>query len=121
MTAYSFVSANEEIPRHQAPVAYIGIYYSRPTRLFYRDKSVENDQFGTEIRGMVNVMLENHFQYDFILDDQISRERLQTYKLVILPNVRCMSDEDIIVLKNYVRDGGTLLATYATSLYNTEG
>jgi hypothetical protein len=68
-----------------------------------------------------NVLLENHIPYDFILDDQVSKERLQKYKLVILPNVRCMSDKEIDVLKNYVREGGNLIATYTSSLCDTNG
>ena len=121
LTAYSFVKAHEEILMQQVPVANVGVYYSRPTRVFYQNKTQEGDQFGTEIRGMINVLMENHIPYDFILDDQINAEILKKYKLVILPNVRCMSEEELILLKNYVRDGGNLIGTYATSLYYPDG
>jgi hypothetical protein len=119
--AYQFVKANEELLTQHVPVANVGIYYSNPTRLFYRNKTVEGDRFGVEIRGVESVLMENHVPHDFILDDQISKERLQKYKLVILPNVRCMADKELDVLKNYVRDGGNLMATYATSLCDADG
>ncbi|MEJ7767519.1 MAG: alpha-amylase family protein [Chitinophagaceae bacterium] len=119
--AYQFVKANEKVLEQQVPVANIGIYYSRPTRISYRSTSEEGDHFGTEIRGMETVMMENHIPHDFILDDQLTREKLQKYKLVLLPNVRCMSDKEVEILKEYVLNGGNLVATYATSLYDAEG
>lgn len=119
--AYHFVKANEKILEQHIPVANVGIYYSRPTRLSYREKLEEGDRFGSEVRGVETVMMENHIPHDFILDDQISKERLEKYNLVILPNVRCMSKKEMELLKNYVDHGGNLLATYATSLYDTNG
>lgn len=118
---YMFVKANEKVLEQQVPVSNIGIYYSRPTRISYRKKSEEGDHFGTDIRGVEAVMMENHIPHDFILDDQLSKEKLQKYKLVLLPNVRCMSDKEIDILKDYVRNGGNLIATYATSLYDANG
>ncbi len=119
--AYHFVKENEKLLEHHVPVANIGIYYSRPTRLSYREKKEEGDAFGADIRGMEMVMMENHIPHDFILDDQVSKVRLQKYNLIILPNVRCMSETEMTILKAFVHDGGNLLATYTTSLYNTEG
>jgi hypothetical protein len=117
-SAYEFVKENEKILEQHAPVANIGIYYSDPTRMSYRNKSVEDDHFGTEMQGIETVLMENHIPHDFILDYQMSKDRLKKYKLVILPNVRCMSDKEIEILKGYVRDGGNLMGTYATSLYD---
>ncbi|MEO5998097.1 MAG: alpha-amylase family protein [Chitinophagaceae bacterium] len=118
---FQFVKDHEKILERHAPFANVGIYYSRPTRLSYREKLEEGDRFGSAIRGMETVMMENHIPHDFILDDQVTRESLQKYKLVILPNVRCMSDKEIELLKNYVREGGNLIATYTSSLYDSDG
>jgi hypothetical protein len=119
--AYQFVKTHEKLLVQQVPVANVGIYYSGATRVSYRKKSAEGDHFGSEIRGMEAVLMENHIPHDFILDDQLSRERLQRYALVLLPNVRCMSDPEIELLQDYVREGGNVLATYATSLYDAAG
>lgn len=119
--AQNLVKANEKLFEQHVPVANVGIYYSKPTRISYREELVEGIRFGTEIKGLINVLMENHIQYDFILDDQISKERFEKYKLVILPNIRCMSEQETEIVRNYVRDGGNLLATYATSLYNADG
>lgn len=118
---YQFVKENEKLLERHAPVANIGIYYSDPTRLSYRKELEEGDRFGAEIKGIEAVLMEDHIPHDFILDDQISEDKLKKYKLVILPNIRCMSDKEIELLKGYVRDGGNLMATYVSSLYDTDG
>ncbi len=118
---YRFVAENEKILAQHAPWADIGIYYSKATRMSFRSKSVEGDIFGSFIKGMETVMNENHILYDFIADDQISGDRLAKYKVVLLPDVRCLSDKEMTIIKNYVRDGGNIIATYETSLYDITG
>jgi hypothetical protein len=111
----------EKLFEQHVPVSNIGIYYSKPTRESYSEKSEEGNRFGHEIKGFLTVLMEDHIQYDFILDDQISKERLKKYKVVILPNVRVISENETQILKDYVREGGNIIATYATSLYDMNG
>jgi len=118
---YQFVKNNEQLLEQHAPVANVGIYYSNPTRMSYREESIEGDAYGNEIRGIETVLMENHIPHDFILDDQISEARLQKYDLVILPNVRCMSDKEVELLKEYVASGGNLIGTYISSLMDADG
>jgi hypothetical protein len=115
------VKSHEKLLEQHVPVANVGIYYSRPTRLSYREKLIEEDHFGNEIRGVETVLMENHIPHDFILDDQVTSEKLKKYELVILPNVRCMSEKEAEILKAYVHEGGNVMATYCTSLYDTTG
>jgi hypothetical protein len=116
-----FIHQHEKLLAQHVPVATVGIYYSRPTRLFYRDPSADGDRFDAGIKGMENVLVEGHVPYDFIPDDQLSPERLRKYRVVILPNVRCLTQPEMDQLRNFVRDGGNLLATFATSLNNVDG
>ncbi len=119
--AYQFVKTHERLLTQHVSVANVGIYYSRATRLSFRKKSEEGDRFEAFIKGVETVLIENHIPHDFIADDQISKERLSKYKVVVLPNVRCLSDNEVSLLKNYVGHGGNLVATYETSLYHADG
>lgn len=119
--AYQFVKEHERLLEQHVPVANVGIYYSRATRISYRKRSEEGDRFGTDIRGIESVLMENHIPHDFILDNLLSRDKLSKYKVVFLPNARNMSDAEVELLKEYVRSGGNLIATYATSLYDADG
>jgi hypothetical protein len=121
VAAYSFVRDHADLLAHHAPVATVGIYYSRPTRLFYRTPPPEGDRFESAIKGLSVALLEGHIPYDFIPDDQVTPERLGRYAVVLLPNVRCLSARECECLREYVRQGGRLLSTYATSLHDEDG
>lgn len=119
--AYQFVKDHEKVLTHHTPISTIGIYYSRPTRMYYRNHHQDGDSFEASIKGMEVILTENHIPYDFIPDNQTSKDRLSKYDLVILPNVKCLSDSEIELLRSYVGDGGNIVATYETSLFDSEG
>jgi len=118
---YKLVKDYESLFLQHAPVAGIGIYYSKATRLSFRNKTEENDDFGSFIKGMVIVLAENHIPFDFIADDQLTEKKLEKYRLIILPDVKCLSDYEIKTIKEFAARGGNLLATYETSLYSADG
>ena len=119
--AYQFVKANEKLLSQHTLVANVGVYYSRATRLTFRNKSEEGDRFEAFIRGVETALIENHIPHDFIADDQVSRERLARYKVVVLANVRSLSDAELALIKEFVANGGNIVATYETSLFNGDG
>jgi hypothetical protein len=119
--AYHFVKEHELLLEQHVPFANVGIYYSNATREFYRVEQEDQGAFGSEIRGVETVLVEAHIPHDFIIDDYVKPELLQKYKLIILPNVKCISEREVAMLEEYVAQGGNLIATYATSLYSETG
>lgn len=118
---YEFVRDHEDLLANHAPVANVGIFYSRATRQFYRTPSADGDRFGAAIQGVEKTLLAGHIPYDFIPDDQLNAARLARYAVIILPNVRYLGDAELDVFRTYVRGGGALLATFATSLNDPTG
>ncbi len=118
---YEFVREHETLLEQHVPYANVGIYYSNSTRESFRRKSMEQDVFGSEIRGVETVLMENHVPHDFILEEDVDEQRLSKYKLIILPDVKCLSDKEITLLQNYVHQGGHMIATYTTGLFRPDG
>ena len=118
---YFFVKEHEKKLAGHVPVQTAGIYYSKYTRQFYRNPPEEGDRFDACIQGMESVLIENHIPHGFIADDQVSETLLDQYKLLILPNVRAMNDQEIALIRSYVHKGGKLLATYASGLFDENG
>ncbi|WP_439487186.1 alpha-amylase family protein [Algoriphagus sp.] len=119
--AYNFVRDNEKLLEQHIPYSNIGIYYSNTTRESYRTKSEDEDGFGNEIRGIETVLMENHIPHDFLINDHIEEEKFRKYKLIILPNVKCLSQKEITLFEKFVDSGGKLIATYASSLFDENG
>ncbi len=119
--AYRCLREHEVVFFDQVPVANVGIYYSRATRDFYRTATGEHDSFGAGFQGMETMLVQNHFLYDLLADDQLDEAHLRRYRVLLLPNVRCLSDREVGVLRRFVDGGGQLVATYATSLHDGNG
>ena len=68
--------------------------------------------------GMYYALLEGRFIFDFVHEDKIGAENLKKYTALVLPNTALLSDEQCRQLRAYVDGGGSLLATFETSMYN---
>ncbi|MDA2928407.1 hypothetical protein MYX84_00415 [Acidobacteria bacterium AH-259-O06] len=71
------------------------------------------------MRGVSRVLQQAHLPFGIITRRQL--DRLSDYKLVILPNVLRMDEEEVAAFRDYVRRGGFLYASGETSLTTTEG
>jgi hypothetical protein len=70
--------------------------------------------------GMYYALLEGRFFFDFVHEDKLELERLKKYSALILPNTALLSDEQCQQLRAYVAQGGSLLASFETSMFNNE-
>ena len=52
-----------------------------------------------------------------LLDENISPRKLENFPVIYLPNTAVLSTQEIEMLKEYVANGGLLLATGLTGLY----
>jgi len=80
---------------------------------------------GDEYRGMIKLLTEEHVMYDIIEPSVVGTQRtprkLEEYHLVILPNLQDMDDRLVDVIDDYVKKGGNILATGATSTRDGSG
>ncbi len=66
------------------------------------------------VKGAVHPLLENHYGVD-VLDEWALLPRLADFPAVVAPERHAMSDEMVMALKEYVRDGGKLVVSGAES------
>ncbi|MGB9760725.1 MAG: beta-galactosidase trimerization domain-containing protein, partial [Thermoproteota archaeon] len=74
-----------------------------------------------EARGFYEALLRLHIPFDLISDLNLNQDDLKKYRVLILPNVACMSDSQIKAVQAFVNSGGGLIATYKTSMFNELG
>ncbi len=65
--------------------------------------------------------IEARIPFEMVHDRLLDAERLDRFKTLILPNIAALSDEQCRQLTAFVERGGSLVATYETSLYNEWG
>lgn len=63
---------------------------------------------------------ECRYPVEFVFDENLTLERLQEYKAIIMPTVAVLSDEHTKMCLEYVKQGGLIIAAGETGLYSME-
>ena len=71
--------------------------------------------------GAFKALTEAHIPVEIVDDRPESFATLSQYQVVFLSNILTLSAEEIAALREYVANGGGLIATGATSLYDDQG
>ncbi len=106
--------------RNVAPVARVGMVYSEQTRRYYGGQRWQQQSQGHEL-GMYHALIESRIPFEMVNDRLLGADRLKPFKLLILPNIAALSEVQCEQLRQYVKSGGNLCATFETSLYDERG
>lgn len=110
------IAAKKEWLVNSTPHPHVGIVYSVKTRDGYAGANMP--AFMQSFLGAERLMVEAHIPSGYLIDRQIDLEHLSKFGCIILPNVACMSDQEMRAIRDYVAHGGGLIATGETSLYD---
>jgi len=70
---------------------------------------------GNEFKGLLRILSENHIPYDIMhpncLGPVETPKKLEDYDIIVLPDYRNLSDEEVKRIDKYVENGGKILAT----------
>ncbi len=106
--------------RNEAALARVGLVYSQQTAWFYG-----GDQAGARVEdhtlGWYQALIEARIPFEMVHDGLLDPGRLAGLKTLILPNIAALSNAQCDQLRAFVRRGGSLIATYETSLYDERG
>ena len=96
----------------------IGVLYSRYTEnMLPQGSTWLNDNINT----WKKVLNSNGYNFDIIADSTIELGLESKYKILILPGSRSLSDKEIVELKKFINNGGSIFATSGTASYSDNG
>jgi hypothetical protein len=117
---YGWTEANQRYLTHEKPLARVGLVYSQQTAWYYgaahADARVENYAL-----GWYQALIESRIPFEMVHDRLLDADRLAGYKTLILPNIAALSDAQCEQIRSFVRNGGSVVATHETSLYDELG
>ncbi|QMU30403.1 beta-galactosidase trimerization domain-containing protein [Adhaeribacter radiodurans] len=117
---YQSYYKNEKYLRNTAPLARVGVVYSEQTAKNYGDKAWQKN-YPDHANGVYHALIEDRMPFEMVNDRLLDAEHLKPYKLLILPNIAVLSQAQCDQLRQFVNAGGSLVATFETSLYDEEG
>ncbi len=125
---YDWLAEQQRYFVNRRSLARIAVLYPQSTIAFYRARGERERKLqGLAIdpvdylQGLYYALLEGRFAFDFIHQENLTPEVLRPYTTLLAPNAAYLRDGECAALKNFVRAGGSLLATFETSRYNEWG
>lgn len=97
----------------------LGVIFSENTR--YHLPGLDREPYMKACEGIVMKYLDRSVPAQFINCLDLDIQDLNKYRMIMLPRTSGLTKEELIHLKNYVREGGNLLVTGDALLFNETG
>ncbi len=110
------VKAREEWWEESEPVPYVGIVASEQTRTLYAQGALP--VYFSHTLGAFRAIFEKHWPVRILTEYDLENADLHGVRVLMLPDVACLSARAAEVVRRFVRDGGGLVASFETSLYD---
>jgi len=103
-------------------LANIGVVMGQSTQLLYPGPAVAHSHayMRETTHGIYEALLRGRFAFDFIHEDLFDLDELGKYRALLLPNIAMLSRHQCQHIRAYVRSGGSLMASFETSLYDED-
>jgi hypothetical protein len=112
--------AHADYFRNVRSLARVGMVYSQQTAAYYGgpDAGAKVDD---PALGFYEALVEARIPFEMVHDKVLDREHLEPLRTLIFPNVAALSTEQCDQVRAFAERGGSVIATYETSLYDEWG
>jgi hypothetical protein len=107
---FKWIAENEKkfyLPRK--PINPIGVYFSPKSRNYF------GDEFINSYKGVLYLLLQSHLEFQIVTPRTISDF---SGNILILPDVKCVSQEELNIIKSFIKGGKSLIVTGETGEFD---
>ncbi len=117
---YEWHYRNERYLRNEASLARVAMVYSQRTATFYGGEQARAKVEDPAL-GFYEALIEARIPFEMVHDELLDSEHVGPFRMLILPNIAALSTGQCDQIREYVKRGGSVIATYETSLYDEWG
>jgi putative glycosyl hydrolase-like family 6 (GHL6) protein/glycosyl hydrolase family 42 (putative beta-galactosidase) len=117
---YTWHWRNERYLRNTAPLARAALVFSQQTAHYYGGERARA-KVEDHTLGWYHALVEARIPFEMVHDELLDADRLAALRVLILPNIAALSERQCGQIRDFVRRGGGVVATYETSLYDERG
>jgi Hypothetical glycosyl hydrolase 6/Beta-galactosidase trimerisation domain len=117
---YKWHAANEQYLRNVCPLARAGLVYSQQTAAYYGGENAQAKVEDPSL-GFYQAMVEARIPFEMVHDHLLDSEHISQFRTLVLPNIAALSTQQCRQIEEFVKDGGSIVATFETSLYDEWG
>ncbi len=101
-------------------IANIGVVIGQSTQLLYQGTAAAHSHhyMRETTHGIYETLLAGRCAFDFVHEDRLDLARITKYRALLLPNIAMLSDRQCEQIRSYVSAGGSIMASFETSLYD---
>ncbi|MCS6862626.1 MAG: beta-galactosidase trimerization domain-containing protein, partial [Abditibacteriales bacterium] len=97
----------------------VGLYYSVRSRDWFGRE--DSPRYMAAFCGAHKALVQAHIPMGFLMDENVSLERLRAFPVVYVPNAAVLTEEEVALFEQYVAEGGNLLITGLTGCCDLRG
>jgi Hypothetical glycosyl hydrolase 6/Beta-galactosidase trimerisation domain len=117
---YGWHYRNERYLRNEESLARAALVYSQQTAKYYGAPQ-PRQKVEDHTLGYYQALVEARVPFEMAHDRLLEPAAIDRFQALVLPNIAALSTAQCEQLRDYVRRGGGLVATYETSLYDEHG
>jgi hypothetical protein len=117
---YTWHWKNQQYLRNTRSLARVAMVYSQPNARYYGGAQAQSKVEDPSL-GYYQALVEARIPFDMVHQRALESLGACEYKVLVLPNIAVLSDSQCRELEDYVARGGSLVATFETSLYDEKG
>ena len=128
---YEWHYRHEKYLRNEESLARVGLLYSEQTQSLghvwqspggnEESQRLAADRTEDHVLGMYHALVEARVPFELVHEAFLTPDRLDRFRLLILANTASLSDAQCGAVRSFVERGGSVLATFASSLFDETG
>jgi len=122
---FDWLRPNQAHFRPRRTIADVAVLYPQRTVAFYSRPESKRPRYRggpvDYLQGLYYALLEGRFFFDLLHEGNLDAADLTKYRALLLPNAAYLSEAQCEAIRQYVKDGGSLLATFESSRYSEWG
>jgi type 1 glutamine amidotransferase len=136
--AYAWHARHERYFRNTDNLAEVAMLHSKQTDTYYvagaapeqtggggmgGPADAQSLRHGSDdaVNGFYQALVESRIPFNFVDERLLDPAGVDRYRVIVLPNIAALSDEQCAALRAYVERGGALVATHESALYDEWG
>lgn len=101
-----------------APVTKVGVFYSKKTENMLPAGST---WIADNIAAWERFVSGNKMLFQLVTEEDLEAGKYIDLNVLILPSAKSLSDKEIVVIKKYINEGGSVIATSGTASFSADG
>jgi hypothetical protein len=117
---YDWHFRHERYLRNEAPLARVALLHSEQSSAFHPG-AAPGDRHEDHVLGMYHALVEARVPFEMAHEAFLAPQWLDPFKVLILADAAALSDAQCAAIRAFVDRGGSVVATFASSLYDETG